>query len=113
MNQSIKSDKEIMRILKVEYIARPLMNTSKGLLSLVVRNTEDEYHLTLDAVPLEKETNDLLLANLKTFNENLQSEQKGDDQRTYEDNTGTPQERSQVGSTTTGTRIEANKKEVK
>ena len=77
MNQSIKSDKEIMKLLKVDYIARPLMNTSKGLLSLVLRNTSDTYYLTLDAVPIPKETNDLLLANLKTFNEDIQSEQKG------------------------------------
>ena len=74
MNQSIKSDKEIMRVLKVEYIARPLMNTSKGLLSLVLRKDADEYNLTLDAVPIQKETNDLLLTYLKTFNENVQSE---------------------------------------
>lgn len=51
----IKQDKELIRLLKVEYIAYPIANTSKGLLAKVLRKDEDEYFLTLDAVPLTEE----------------------------------------------------------
>lgn len=66
----MKKDKELIRLLKVEYIAYPIINTSKGLLSRVLRKGEDNYHLTLDAVPLSEELS-------KQIYENLQSEQKG------------------------------------
>jgi len=53
---NIKQDNEIMRLLKVEYISHPIVNTSKGMLSLNLRKNEEEYKLLLDSVPVEKET---------------------------------------------------------
>ena len=51
----MKNEKEIMRLLKVDYISIPIANTSKGLLSLALRKGEDRQFLTLDAVPLSEE----------------------------------------------------------
>jgi hypothetical protein len=62
----MNKDKEIMRLLKVEYIAKPIVNTSKGLLALVLRKNEDEYHLVLDAVPLDKEKEQELMKLLRS-----------------------------------------------
>jgi hypothetical protein len=63
--------KEIMRILKVDYISIPLANTSKGLFSVAMRKGEDKTFLTLDAVPLSEELERELT---KYIYENLQED---------------------------------------
>jgi hypothetical protein len=60
MNKT-KSDEQVMRVLKVEYLAKPILNTSKGLLALVARKDKDEYYLTLDSVPLDEEREEILM----------------------------------------------------
>ena len=101
----MKQDKELIRLLKVEYIAHPIVNTSKGLLAKVLRKGEDEYFLTLDAVPLSSELSKQIYAN-------IQSEQKGDAQRTQEYHPKVEESRVEVGSPETSERIEADKKEI-
>ena len=56
-----KQDLELMRILKVDALAKPICNTSNGLLNLVIRKDNETYYLTLDAVPLSEEQNAQLL----------------------------------------------------
>ena len=77
----MKEDKELMQLLKVDYIAKPLVNTSKGLLAIVLRNNENKYHITLDAVPLEDE----LQTQILKLYENIQSKEVGDAPRAQED----------------------------
>jgi len=51
----MKQDNELMRILKVNEIRHLIVSTDKGELCRVIRKGEDNYHYTLDAVPLDKE----------------------------------------------------------
>lgn len=52
-----KSDTKIMEILGVEELRHLIAETNKGSLTLMLRKGETEYHLVLDAVPLNKEDN--------------------------------------------------------
>ena len=97
----MNKDKEIIRLLKVEYIAHPIVNTSKGLLSKVLRKNEDHYHYVLDAVPLSEELN-------KQIDENLQSEQKNDGFRTPKDYPGVEESGIEDGSPETSQGTETN-----
>jgi 5'(3')-deoxyribonucleotidase len=58
--QNIKSDKAIMRILKIKELRHVLAHTSSGELCRCIRKDEDEYFFTLDAVPVSKEQNEEL-----------------------------------------------------
>ena len=55
--RTYKQDTKIMDLLHIAEIRRVICNTEKGFLNLVLRKGESEYFLTLDAVPLDKETN--------------------------------------------------------
>ena len=61
LDEILKRDKAIMKLLKLDSISHNLAETTKGTLRLVARNYQDFHSLTLDAVPLEKEKNDELL----------------------------------------------------
>lgn len=106
---NIKIDERIMKLLKVEYVAHPIVNTSKGLLSLVLRKGDEKYHFVLDAVPLSEEQNAYLM---KMLYEDIQSKEVGDAPRTQEDHTEAQESRVEVGSSETSERVEANKKEI-
>ena len=60
-----EQQKEILKLLKVDYISIPIANTSKGLLALAIRKGESETFLTLDAVPLSEELSKQIYANLQ------------------------------------------------
>lgn len=101
----MKNDKELIRLLKVEYIAHPIVNTSKGLLSKVLRKGEDQYFLTLDAVPLSEELS-------KQIYENIQSEQKGDAPRAQTYNPPIEEARVEVRSIEASEGTETNQEEI-
>lgn len=61
MNKTISQDNEIMRVLKVSEVRRIICNTNKGVLELMLRKGDTKYFLTLDSVPLDKETNKELM----------------------------------------------------
>lgn len=61
MDKVIKQDDEIMKLLKVSTINRIICSTDKGMLTLQIRKGDKNYHLVLDAVPLDKEQNDALM----------------------------------------------------
>jgi hypothetical protein len=52
----MKQDKLLMKLLKVSSIAHLLVRTNKGDLHKVLRDTDKDYHYTLDSVPVDKET---------------------------------------------------------
>lgn len=59
--KDFKKDNAIMRLLKVNEIRHVLAHTNNGELCLCLRSGEDNYFLTLDAVPLEKDKNDEIM----------------------------------------------------
>ena len=65
-----KTDKEVMRLLKVKELRHLIAGTDKGDLSLMIRKDEPmtEYRFVLDAVPVSDEVNNFLL---KQFNKIL------------------------------------------
>lgn len=104
-----KINKEIIRVLKVEYLAKPIANTNKGLLALVIRNDQSEPYLVLDAVPLEKEKSDYLI---KLLYEDISSFKGGDVERTQKDYPRVKEEGIKVGSSETSEGIKGDKEEV-
>ncbi len=50
-----QTDDKVMKILGVKDIKRLICNTDKGVLELVIRKGDNDYFLTLDAVPLDKD----------------------------------------------------------
>lgn len=61
MEKVIKQDDAIMKSLGLKTINRIICNTDKGYLTLQIRKGEKNYHLVLDAVPLNEETNKELM----------------------------------------------------
>lgn len=61
MEKTKKNDDAIMKILEVNVIRRLICTTNKGPLELMIRKGENNYFLTLDATPLDKEVNDKLM----------------------------------------------------
>ena len=61
MDKIKKIDDLVMKILGVETIKRLICITGKGQLELVIRKGENNYFLSIDSVPLGKETNDKLM----------------------------------------------------
>ena len=61
LDELLKTDKELMRLLKVDSVGHYVAETYKGVLRLVLRKEEEQHFFTLDAVPLEKELNDRLI----------------------------------------------------
>ena len=59
--KTISQDNEIMKLLHTSEVRRVICNTNKGVLELVIRKGENRYFLTLDSVPLDKETNKELM----------------------------------------------------
>ena len=57
----MNKDKAILRLLKVNTISYHLAYTNNGELRKVLRKDDDDYHYTLDSVPLDKETTEELL----------------------------------------------------
>ncbi len=62
MNENLKKDDQVIKLLGIQEIRRIICDTEKGTLRLVIRKGETKYFLTLDAVPLDKEKNDALMA---------------------------------------------------
>ena len=56
-NEKLKIDDKIMKKLEANTIRRLICITNKGQLDLVIRKGENDYFLTLDSVPIEKELN--------------------------------------------------------
>ena len=61
MKDKLKKDDQIMKILNVSEVRRYICGTDKGILELLIRKGQNSYHLTLDSVPLDKETNKELM----------------------------------------------------
>ena len=61
LQDKLKIDDKIMKLLNASTIRRPICLTNKGALELCVRKGESNYFLTLDSVPIEKELNDKLM----------------------------------------------------
>lgn len=61
MKDKLKKDDQIMKILKVSEVRRLICGTEKGMLELFIRKGENNYALSLDSVPLDKETNKELM----------------------------------------------------
>ncbi len=59
--RTLQEDKHIMTLLGVSELSRVIAHTNKGYLTLLLRKNEDKYHLILDSVPLDKETNKELM----------------------------------------------------
>lgn len=57
MENKKKIDDQIMKKLDANNIRRPICLTNKGALELVIVKGGNEYYLTLDSVPVEKELN--------------------------------------------------------
>ena len=57
----MNKDKALIRLLKVKSISYFLARTDLGDLYKVLRKDDDDYHYTLDSVPLDKETTEELL----------------------------------------------------
>lgn len=57
MNKTILQDDMLMKKLDVSTINRLICYTDKGILTLQIRKGDNQYHLCLDSVPLEKEVN--------------------------------------------------------
>lgn len=60
-NNTMNKDKSLIRLLKVKSISYFLARTDLGDLYKVLRKDDDDYHYTLDSVPLDKETTDQLV----------------------------------------------------
>jgi hypothetical protein len=61
MDKIKKHDDAVMKTLGVNVIRRLICLTNKGQLDLVIRKGENNYFLSIDSVPLEKEINDKLM----------------------------------------------------
>lgn len=55
------TDLKTMYLLKINDVRHLICNTSKGPLELKIVKDENEYFFTLDAVPVDKQTNKDLL----------------------------------------------------
>lgn len=55
MDKSKKIDDKVIKLLAVTDIRRLICNTNKGPLELSIRKGENNYHLMLDAIPLDKD----------------------------------------------------------
>lgn len=53
--KDISLEKFLIKLLKLQYITKPLYSTNKGDLGILVRAGEDSYVFTLDSVPVSKE----------------------------------------------------------
>lgn len=61
MDKIKKQDDAVMKALDISIIRRLICITNKGQLDLVIRKGENNYFLSIDSVPLEKEINDKLM----------------------------------------------------
>lgn len=61
MENKKKIDDAVMKALNAKVIRRLICITDKGNLDLVIRKGENNYFLSIDSVPLDKETNDKLM----------------------------------------------------
>jgi hypothetical protein len=61
LQEKLKTDDAVMKCLDILVIRRPICITNKGQLDLVIRKGENNYFLSIDSVPLEKEVNDKLM----------------------------------------------------
>ena len=61
MDKIKKQDDLVMKTLDISVIRRIICLTNKGQLDLVIRKGENNYFLSIDSVPLEKEVNDKLM----------------------------------------------------
>lgn len=61
IQNSLKLDDQIFKQLDLKTINRLICTTDKGVLSLQIRKGEQNYHLCLDSVPVEKELNKTLM----------------------------------------------------
>lgn len=62
ISNTLKQDDALMKNLDIKTIQRLICYTDKGMLCLQIRKGEQNYHLTLDSVPLPKEQNAELMA---------------------------------------------------
>jgi len=61
MDKIKKQDDLVIKALDLKVIRRLICITDKGQLDLVIRKGENNYFLSIDSVPLEKEMNDKLM----------------------------------------------------
>lgn len=61
MDKTKKIDDQVFKTLDVKVIRRLICLTDKGQLDLVIRKGENNYFLSIDSVPCEKEINDKLM----------------------------------------------------
>lgn len=61
IEKTLKADDLLMKNLELKTINRLICTTDKGVLSLQIRKGEQNYHLCLDSVPLNKELNKTLM----------------------------------------------------
>lgn len=59
---SIKQDNFVMEQLKCQEVRHYIADTNKGALTLMLRKGETKYIFVLDAVPVEKDVHDELMA---------------------------------------------------
>lgn len=76
MDKTLKKDDRIIKELKVKVIRRLICDTDKGALELCIRKGETNYFLTLDAIPLDKEQNNILMDTLFPVREEVPQVQK-------------------------------------
>lgn len=60
--KTLQQDDAIIKALDLKTINRLICTTDKGTLTLQIRKGEFNYHLCLDSVPLDKETNKKLMS---------------------------------------------------
>ena len=68
---TIKLDNFIMEQLKCQEVRHYIADTNKGALTLMLRKGETKYIFVLDAVPVEKDVHDELMAVLFPIKENV------------------------------------------
>lgn len=61
MEKIKKQDDSVIKTLDIKVIRRLICQTDKGPLELVIRKGENNYFMSLDATPLDKEMNDKLM----------------------------------------------------
>lgn len=57
----MNKDKAIIRLLGLESISYLIAQTDKGEIKKVLRKNDQDYHYSLDSVPLDKEKTEELL----------------------------------------------------
>lgn len=61
MEKTLKQDDALMKSLNLVTINRLICYTDKGMLTLQIRKGDNQYHLCLDSVPVDKQLNKELM----------------------------------------------------